>query len=99
MGKEAVAKNAGSRALPKVRRRVEKLRPDGDIVTKPDDNFYTFTLKPEHRGKIIAMVGGQKKEVVAFGTCYRHVVEEARRLAGNRFSIMFAPKKGVLYTR
>ena len=99
MGKEAVAKNAGSRARPKVRRLVEKSKPEGGIVTKPDDNFCTFILKPEHRGKIIAMVGGQKKEVIAFGTRYRHVVEKARRLAGNRFSIMFAPETGVLYTR
>ena len=99
MGKEAVAKNADSGVCPKAKRLVEKLKPDGCIVTKRDDKLYTFILKPEHRGKIIAVAGGREKKVVAFGTRYRRVVKEAKGLTEPPFSIMFAPKKGVLYTR
>jgi len=99
MGKEAVAKNAGASAHPKVKRLVEKLKQDGVIVTKPGDNLYTFVLKPEHRGKIIAVADGRRKKVVAFGTRYGSVVKKAKMLGQKSFSIMFAPEKGVVYTR
>lgn len=100
MGKEVIAKNAGSVAHPKAKGLVEKLRRNGRTMAKTDsEKLYTFVLKPEHRGKFVAVIGGQKKKVVAFGTNYRRVVEEAEKSAENPFSIMFAPEKGVLYTR
>ncbi len=102
MGKDAIVKNESSRTGPRAKQLVEKLEKlkIGDfIMTERDDDLYTFVLKPEHRGKILAVVGGRNKKVVAFGTRYCRVVKEARELVGNNFAIMPAPKKGVLYTR
>lgn len=100
MGKEVIAKNAGRVAHPKAKRLVEKLKQNDSIMAKIDsENLYTFVLKPEHRGKFVALIGGRKKKVVAFGTHYGRVVKEARRLGKNTFSIIFAPEKDVLYTR
>lgn len=68
-------------------------------MTTPDKKLYTFVLKPEHRGKIIAIANGSKKKVIAFGTHYNSVVAKAKKLSNGAFSIMFAPEKGVIYTR
>ena len=111
MGKKAVTKNKNSRTNPKARQLVIRLRPNDLTMTTPDKKPYTFVLKPEHRGKIIAVANGPKKKVIAFGTHYNSVVAKAQRLTNeavvvskskrhiDAFSIMFAPEKGVIYTR
>ena len=60
---------------------------------------YAFSMQDKYQGKFVAVSAGRKKKVIAFGTRYRRVVKEAKGLAEPPFSIMFAPKKGVLYTR
>jgi len=54
--------------------------------------------QPEHRGKIIAVVGEREMKVVASGTHYNRVVAKAKKLGIKSFFIMFAPDQNVICT-
>ena len=87
---------------------VERLRPDrksrrvgneSGVNEMSTEDLYIVVLRPEHRGKFVAVSNGgkRKKKIIAFGTHYSSVVKKAKKIT-RLFSIIPAPEKGTFYT-
>jgi len=55
-------------------------------------------IERKHQGKFLAISRGPDKKVVAFADSYGALLEAANRLGVGDFSIITAPRQGVLYS-